>query len=254
MTATWKLALVSAATAVGATTAVVALTDRAAAPASATVPPDDEGASPVEPGTRTVTVTGHGTVEVEPDIAEVSMGVQSTQPDASAVYATLQTESTTLVDALKGLGIAEEDIQTSGLNVYPNIDENQISNFAGSVNVSVTLRDLARTGEILDGVQAFVGPELTLSGISFSYAEPENVLAEARAGAIENARLRAEQFATAADSGVGEVLRIIESSVPNEVFMRESEFAAADASGEQIAIEPGSQELAVNVSVVFELT
>ena len=254
MTATWKIALVSAATAVGATTAVVALTDRAAEPASATVPPDEEGTTPVEPGTRTVTVTGHGTVEVEPDIAQVSMGVQSTQPDASAVYATLETKSTALVESLKGLGIAEEDIQTSGLNVYPNIDENQISSYVGSVNVSVTLRDLARTGEILDGVQAFVGPELTLGGISFSYAEPENVLAEARAGAIDNARVRAEQFATAADSGVGEVLRIIESSVPNEVFLREAEFAAADASGGQIAIEPGSQELAVDVSVVFELT
>jgi uncharacterized protein YggE len=252
MTATWKIALVSAATAVGATTAVVALTDRAADPASATVPPD-EGTTPVDTGKRTVTVTGHGTVEVEPDIAQVSMGVQSTQPEASAVYATLETKSTALVESLKGLGIAEEDIQTSGLNVYPNIDENQISSYVGSVNVSLTLRDLARTGEILDGVQGFVGPELTLGGISFSYAEPENVLAEARAGAIDNARVRAEQFATAADSGVGEVLRIIESSVPNEVFVRETEFAAADASA-QIAIEPGSQELAVDVSVVFELT
>ncbi|MGH9270565.1 MAG: hypothetical protein ACRDZ2_04765 [Ilumatobacteraceae bacterium] len=42
--------------------------------------------------------------------------------------------------------------------------------------------------------------------------------------------------------------------MPNEVFMREAEFAAADASGGQIAIQPGSQELAVDVSVVFELT
>src|SRR5215204_3271963 len=125
MTSTWRNALVAAATAVGATTAVVALTDRDAAPASATVPPDEGGNSTTDAPERSVSVSGHGTVEVQPDLAELNMGVTSTDADASTVYSTIQTESQTLVEALKGLGIAAEDIQTSGLNIYPNIDENQ---------------------------------------------------------------------------------------------------------------------------------
>jgi uncharacterized protein YggE len=252
MTATWKIALVSAATAVGATTAVVALTDRASDPASATVPPDEEGSATDRPE-RSVAVSGHGTVEVQPDIAELSMGVTSTSPDASTVYSTLETESQTLVESLKGLGVAEEDIQTSGLNIYPNVDENQISSFVGSVDVRVTVRDLARLGEIVDGVQAFVGPELTLSGISFSYAEPETVLGEARAAAVDNARVRAEQYAEAAGGGVGNVLEIVESSVPTTFPAGRVAFDEAAAAAE-LAIEPGSQELTVDVTVVFELT
>src|SRR5215204_3953214 len=120
MTSTWKIAVVAAATAVGATTAVVALTDRGAAPASATVPPDGDSGDPSPDRTeRSVSVSGHGTVEVQPDLAELMMGVTSTDPDAATVYSTIQTGSQTLVESLQGLGIAAEDIQTSGLNIYP---------------------------------------------------------------------------------------------------------------------------------------
>jgi len=253
MTASWKIALLAAASAVGATTAVVALTDGAASPVSATVPPDDTGGSSTDRPVRSVAVTGHGTVKVQPDVADVAMGVQASDPDAGVVYSTLESKSTALVDTLKGLGIAEEDIQTSGLNIYPNYaDENTITDYQGSVDVRVTVRDIARIGEIVDGVQGFVGPELTLGGISFSYAEPETVLGEARTAAVDNARVRAEQFAAAADGGVGEVLEIVESSVPTTFFAREESFD--DAAGAEIAIEPGSQELAVDVTVVFELT
>ena len=56
------------------------------------------------------------------------------------------------------------------------------------MNVDVTVHDIARVGELLDGVRGFVGPELTLGGISFSYEDPEAVLAEARTAAIDNAR------------------------------------------------------------------
>ncbi len=217
----WKIALVAGATAAAATLTVIALSDRGADPADATVPPGDSvPAGERDDGpARSVTVSGHGTVKVTPDIANVSMGVQVTSRDAEEVFATIETKSTALVDTLKGLGVAEEDIRTSGLNLFPNYAENnEITGYNGSVNVDVTLRDIARVGEILDGVQGFVGPELTLGGISFSYADPEAVLGEARVAAVDNARVRAGQFAEAADATLGEIVRIIESSVPTPVF------------------------------------
>ena len=256
MISRWKIALAAAATAAAATLTVIALSDRGAEPASATVPPD--GSVPAgetdDAPARSVTVTGHGTVKVTPDVANVSMGVQATSRDAEEVFATIETKSTALVETLKGLGVAAEDIRTSGLSLYPNYGENnQITGYNGSVNVDVTLRDITRVGEILDGVRGFVGPELTLGGISFSYADPEAVLGDARVAAIENARVRAGQFVEAAGAELGEIVKIIESSVPTPVFAEEFR-AAADAAAPSIAIEPGSQELAVDVSVIFELS
>ena len=257
MKSRWMIALVAALTAAAATTTVIALSDRGADQADAS--PDDS--VPGEPSAgddlpdRSITVSGHGTVEVTPDTANVSMGVQVSGQDADEVFAGIETDSNALVDTLKGLGVAEEDIRTSGLSLYPTYgNNNEITGYQGSVNVDVTVHEIASVGALLDGVRGFVGPELTLGGISFSYEDPEAVLAQARSAAIENARVRAGQYAEAAGGEVGGIVRIVESSVPTPVFARD--FAVAEAAGADasIPVQPGTQELAVDVSVVFELT
>ncbi len=258
MKSRWMIALVAALTAAAATTTVIALSDRGAEEAGAS-PDDSVPGAPSGSGDdlpdRSVTVSGHGTVEVTPDTANVSMGVQVSGQDADEVFAGIETDSNALVDTLKGLGVAEEDIRTSNLSLYPTYgNNNEITGYQGSVNVDVTVHDITRVGELLDGVRGFVGPELTLGGISFSYEDPEAVLAQARTAAIDNARVRAGQYAEAADAEVGGIIRIVESSVPTPVFARDfamAEGAAADAS---IPVQPGTQELAVDVSVVFEMT
>ena len=106
---------------------------------------------------------------------------------------------------------------------------------------------------MLDGLQGLVGEELTLGGISFSYDDPEAVMADARTAAIENAKVRAGQYADAAGAELGEILRIVESSVATPVFAREMSVAQDSAAGAPMAIEPGSQDLAADVSVVFAM-
>ena len=101
----------------------------------------------------------------------------------------------------------------------------------------MTVHDIARVGELLDGVRGFVGPELTLGGISFSYEDPEAVLAQARTAAIDNARVRAGQYAEAADAEVGEIVRIVESSVPTPVFARDF---ARGRSRRRRRLDPGA--------------
>ena len=257
MKSRWMIALVAAVTAAAATTTVIALSDRGAEQADAT--PDDSVPDGPSGGDdlsdRSVTVSGHGTVEVTPDTANVSMGVQVSGQDADEVFAGIETDSNALVDTLTGLGVAEEDIRTSGLSLYPTYgNNNEITGYQGSVNVDVTVHDIARVGELLDGVRGFVGPELTLGGISFSYEDPEAVLAQARTAAIENARVRAGQYAEAADGEVGAIIRIVESSVPTPVFSRDFAMAEAAGADASIPVQPGTQELAVDVSVVFALT
>ena len=168
---------------------------------------------------------------------------------------TVSTKSQALVDTLKGLGIAAEDIQTSGLSLYPSFtnDGSTINGYQAATNVSVTVRDVTQVGAVLDGLKGFVGEELTLGGISFSYDDPEAVLAEARAAAIENATVRAGQYADAAGAELGEILRIVESSVATPVFAREMSVAQDSAAAAPMAIEPGSQDLAADVSVVFAM-
>jgi uncharacterized protein YggE len=201
---------------------------------------------------RSITVTGHGTVDVVPDVADLWMGVQATAPTGDEVMTTVEQKSQRLVNALKNAGIDAKDIQTSGLSLYPNYSQNgnNITGYSASVDVSVRVRNIDRVGELLDAVQGMVGQELTIGGISFSYEDPEAVMQQARVAAIENARTRAQQYAAAAGAEVGEVVKIVESSSAAPPVPYAMERMAADAS---VAIEPGSQELSADVSVVFSM-
>jgi hypothetical protein len=237
-----KIALVSAIAASLAAVAAVTLTAAGDDRATATVPPDEQTEDIME---RSITVTGHGTVKVTPDVADLWLGVQTTADTARQAMSTIGTKSEQLVNQLKERGIAAEDIQTSELC---------LNGYSASVSVSVRARQIDGIGALLDSIQGLVGDELTIGGISFSYEDPEAVLEQARVAALENARARAEQYAAAAGTEVGEIIKIVEtpSGGPIPYYADARMEYAADAAA--VAIEPGSQELAVDVSVVFGMS
>ena len=256
MTTRWTVAAVSAVAAAVAAVGVIATaadddTARATVPDDS-LPGQDGGGDGDD---RTIVVSGHGTVTVTPDIANISLGVQTTAPTGAEALETVSVKSTALVETMKGLGIAVADLQTSGLNLWPQYADDgvDIRGYNASVSVNVTVREVARVGEIVDGAQGFVGEGLTIGGISFAYDEPETVLEDARIAAIENARVRAEQYAAAADVTLGDVVRIIEPTPSGAVPFDERSFAADMAAGAELAIEPGAQDLAVDVTVVYAM-
>ncbi len=202
---------------------------------------------------RTITVSGEGTVTVKPDTATVSMGVQATASTATAALAQANDSAIQLIAALKAAGVANDDIVTTGIQVYPTYSSaNVINGYQASNSVSATVRSIDRTGPVIDAAAAAAGDRVTIGGVSFSVGDPEKVIGTARAAAIANASARAGQFAAAAHVQVGAVLQISEVSVsPVPVFSMDK--AAAPSSG-GTPVQTGTQDLSVSVTVVYELT
>jgi uncharacterized protein len=262
MTNRWKLAMAAAGGAAIAAVAVISLSGRASEPAGAAPDPTapatttpDGAAGGTDSATRTITVSGHGTVTVVPDTAELMAGVQSHAATATEALETVGTKSQALIDTLKASGVAEEDIQTSGLSLSPTFgnDGQQITGYQASTNVTATINDVTKVGDVVDALKGLVGEQLTLQGVSFSYTDPEAVMADARTAAIANAKVRAEQYAKAAGAELGDVLRIVEGSVPTPVVFQEMSGAAAPTADSKVAVALGTQDLAADVSVVFEM-
>ncbi len=260
MTNRWKLALAGAAGAAVAAVAVITFAGRATEPAGA----EPETSAPTSttavggdasPSTRTITVSGHGTVSVTPDTADLMAGVQANAPTATEALDTIGTKSQALIDTLKGTGVADKDIKTAGLSLYPMFgnDSQNITGYQASTNVTATIRDVSKVGDVVDALKGLVGEQLTLQGVSFSYADPEAVMADARSAAIANARARAEQYAKAAGATLGGVLKIVEGSVPTPVIYEARAATVPAGADSKVAVAPGSQELAADVSVVFEM-
>jgi uncharacterized protein YggE len=222
---------------------------RAAAPTSA---------QPAEPGVvaRSITVTGTGRAKGTPDTATLFMGARAQAGTAQEALTAASENANQLLDVIRGAGVPDEDIQTSNVSLYPSFDQGgqQISGYIEENTVTVTIRDITHAGPVIDAASAAVGDELTLGGISFTIDDPEPLRVEARGDAVEQARAQAEQLAELAGGEVGDVLTITDGSVQMPVPLVYREAPAAGAAEDAAApIEPGSQEVTVNVTVTFEL-
>jgi uncharacterized protein YggE len=229
-----------------ATIAALALGAGGAALAS-TEPPAEPGGS-----TGTITVTGSGTVEVEPDTAILNVGVQANAPTGAEAMTQLTADSNALTEALVAAGIDAADIQTSGLSLWSMTGDDgvTIAGYQASLNVSVTIRDIDAVGPTIDAAQAAVGEGFTIGGVSFSFSDPESVLQQARADAVANARTIAEQYAVAAGVSLGDLVSIVDGYTSLPVEFARAEAAAADMS---VAISPGTLELGVQITVTYAI-
>jgi uncharacterized protein len=222
------------------------------APAAAQTQP----ATIILDGTRLDVVTT-GEVSRVPDIARISAGVVTVAPTATAALAQNATQMASVRAALKRAGIADRDIQTSSINLYPDYRQDtqgnnpQIIGYRASNEVSVRFRDIAATGRILDALVAQGANQI--NGPMLSIDKPEAALDEARTQALAAARARAELYARALGKRVGRILSISEAGAnyaPQPVMMRQ---AARGNAADSTSVDPGEQTVAISLSVSFEL-
>ena len=201
----------------------------------------------------TINVAGHGQVEGTPDVMTVTMGVQTSDPSAQAALQRNNDRAGALVNALKAQGVAAKDIQTVDLNVSPNFDKNfHVTGYSASNTVSAKLRDLSKAGEVIDAVALTAGQDIRLQGVSFSIDNTSALVAKARADAIADALAQGKQLAGAAGVKLGSVRTIDDTGtqLPQTQFLGDQTFKSAAAN---VPIEAGSQQLSVDVVVVFDI-
>jgi uncharacterized protein YggE len=203
---------------------------------------------------RTLSVAGSAKVTMTPDIAYVNLGVHTEAASADAAVAENNATTQGLIEALKGAGVADEDIQTVNFSVYPSqsydpqTGEPTETTYVVDNTVRVTVRDQDSLGGLLDvAVQAGSN---NISSIQFDVEDKSEYLDEARDAAVKDAGVQAGELAAAAGVELGDVQTIsYYENVPIPVD-RSVEMAAAQAGGE-VPINPGTMELIVTVNVSY---
>ncbi len=195
-----------------------------------------------------------------PNIATISTGVVTQAADANAAMRANAEQMAKVVAAIKAAGIAERDIQTSGINLSPQYRyvENQppaITGYQANNNVNLVVRDLSKLGKILDSLVATGANQI--NGPTFDIDDKEKDVAfdEARRGAIEKAQARAEMYAKTLGMKVRRIVSVSEGGrfappmpMPMMAMRMEKAGAAADTS-----VSPGENTLSMSLDVVFEL-
>jgi uncharacterized protein YggE len=202
---------------------------------------------------NTVTASGAGTAQAAPDTAEMSFGVTTTSPNAKSALDEASKGAEQIASAVKKQGIADEDIQTQDVSVYPQtVDQDGkqvITGYQASLSVRVKVRDIAKLGEVISAANAAGANDI--SGPTFTIDDPAPARAEAIDEAVADARKSAEAMAEAAGKSVGEVLSMSSSDVGS--FPMAYGATGMDGAARDVAIEPGQLDISANVVVVFEL-
>ena len=207
---------------------------------------------------RTFTVSGEGEARAVPDLARISAGVRTRGADAKKALAANTAAMKEVFDAMRKVGIADKDMQTSHFSVrplyarrppnQPQAEPARIIGYQVSNQVTVVVRDLSRLGTALD---AFVAAGANdLGGISFGIDNPGPLLDEARKAAIADARRKAELMAKAAGVKLGKLITMTESGgggpVPRLAYARAVEAAPVPTAA-------GEQTVSAHVSLTFEI-
>lgn len=204
-----------------------------------------------------LSVSAEGTSEARPDLATLNVGVTTEGQTAQAALQENSRRMAALTQALRRAGVAERDIQTSNVSVYPQQQYREgepplITGYQANNTVTAKVRNIENTGRVIDAAVAAGGNNI--NGVSFSHANPEAQLDIARRDAIAEARRRAELYASALNMRVVRVVAVSEGGgySPPMPFAMSARMDASPAAPPP-PIAPGEIETRVSVNVTFEL-
>lgn len=208
---------------------------------------------------RLISVSGEGEIEAKPDQAIVQVAVETTGDTAQAALQANSRDTAQVIATLKKLGIAEKDIQTTQLQLYPLYEQSpkepvpqqeapKVIGFRAVNGLSVTVQKLDNVGSSLDAVVSAGANRV--QGISFGFSNPKALEDQALQLAMEDARHQAELVARAAGVQIKGV-RNISVSGGGYPIRKMAQMAYGDVQA-AVPVMPGEMTIRMQVSVTFE--
>jgi len=198
-------------------------------------------------------------VEAEPDLVTIGAGVSTEALTAVEALRQNSEQMTAVIARLRQLNVAERDIQTAGISLGARYDYDQqtqrqvFRGYQASNRVSVRLREVDRTGPVLDALVAAGATDL--SGPDFSIEDDKAARAQARAAAVQTAMAQARDYARMTGYGDVRLLKIEEGIAPGmpqpmyrDAVVQEARQAAAPP------VQPGLIQAGVTITITYELT
>lgn len=214
--------------------------------------------------TRSVTMSAEGKVTAKPDIANINFSVVTQGKEAAKVQEENDKKMTVVIDYLKSQGIKEDDIKTSNYNLYPQYDYNPrptaseesaepppIIGYILNQSVGVKARQLEKVPALVGGL---TGKGVNqIDNVAYSIDDPDKLKAEARAEAVNKAKDKATELADKLGVKLGRVINFSEGSsyLPEPYYYDKA--MPAGLGGGSSPVQPGSQDVTVNVTLTFEL-
>src|SRR3954452_16283251 len=203
----------------------------------------------------TIVVSGTGRVAVDPDVADLRLGVAISRPTVAAARTAAAEAMTAILTAVTDAGVARRDVRTSVLSVQPRYDYRDgkaptLTGYDLATVVEITVRDLATLGSVVDG--ALAAGATSLDGLTFRVDDPREAEHAARTAAIVEPGAGADVLAAASGVTIAGVSDITEGG-PQPIWPQPKATRMLMAADTGTPVEAGSTEIAVTVTVTFRM-
>ncbi|MGW7092899.1 SIMPL domain-containing protein [Streptomyces sp. NPDC054874] len=218
------------------------------------------------PTTPHVTVRGEAHLEVDPEIAHITITLTARGTDRRTTLDGLTHRNATTLDLIKTYGDAVEKLETGTLAIRPELTRHgraeRIRAYHGSIQLTATLGDFTALGEL---VTRLADHDLTrIDGPWWALRPTSPHHATARRQAVQEALQRAREYAEALDTRLGALLELNDTGVHAGPHMARAGFstqattyrgagteAATDAA--PVDLEPVRQNVDAQVEASFTL-
>ncbi|MGH2806820.1 MAG: SIMPL domain-containing protein [Actinomycetota bacterium] len=218
---------------------------------------------------NTVTVSARQTVDIEPDLAIVTLGTQSKSVDASKALDKLAAKTNRVLAAMRDLGLGADELNTTGVSLSrtclrdcrdPNprddVEVKPVIGYVGFSGVRVETGRLNLLGRILDaGVDAGAS---SIRGLRFDVEDKDAAVNEALREAMESAVSKATVLAETGGRQLGPAIIITEGFTRAPVAYDYGAVPVADAAGGTaggagFSVDPPTLSATARIVVTFEL-
>lgn len=210
------------------------------------------------------TVSGEGKVEAKPDSATVTLGVLAKAATSKLAQDQLNKNINDVIESVKNLGIPEKDIKTENYNIYPDYGEvrpmmigtgqagqNNITGYTANTNISVTLGSVEVANQVVDAGTASGANQV--GGVNFQVKDKDQALNKARELAVADAKKKAEDASRIAGFKLGKLINYSESEGGAFPVAMMSKAEDSRGGGAPTQVQPGTNEIAVTVSLSYEI-
>jgi uncharacterized protein len=211
----------------------------------------------------TITTSGTASAEAVPDIATISLGVETERPTAADAARETARAAQAIISEIKAQGVEAKDIKTLSVTLAPVYDEvrdstgritkRTLRGYIANNSLAVRIKDIQKAGALAS--QLIENGANNFYDIAFDYSQKEAKYDALRADAVRDAERKAVSYVSGLGLKLGRVIEI--ATEPRELLPVRMQAKALASPEPQAAaafpIEPGVETLRADVRVTWEL-
>jgi len=228
---------------------------------------------------RTISVSGVSTAKVSPDSVTVSFAIESQEKTAQEATQANADVTTSVIDALRKVGLTDSEIGTSYYNVYPiyeyvpmsgecveygNGDQVQkycpppsqkqiLIGYKAVNGIAIQSSQLDNIGQWIDTAIAAGANRVDYLYFSLSSQKQDEIRSDLVSNAVEDARNKAEIAIKPLGMNITDVLSIDLDNYPVIIYPKRGYETAAGAPSTVTPIIPGIQEVSATIHATFKI-